>query len=169
MLVAHDSTHPSTTMDTLTLFCLVDKEPSSSAFPVSIATAKTIGELKDAIKAKKSPEFNDIAADKLTLWKVSIPSTEDEDESPIILGAQSDRNKLVHPTSKIAKYFQDGADGEHIHIIIQRPFTGNYCTSVCDPLSKIMCSDFFLSTMAKHFQHIVLLFMVNIIRYPAEH
>jgi hypothetical protein len=108
-------------MAALTLFCLVDGEPSSSAFPVSIATAKTIGELKKAIKTEKSPEFNDIAADKLTLWKVSISSTDDEDESPIILDELSDRKKLVRPTSEIAKVFSDGAAKEHIHIIVVRP------------------------------------------------
>ncbi|KAF9962757.1 hypothetical protein BGZ73_002633, partial [Actinomortierella ambigua] len=59
----------STTTTTLTLFCLVDGEATSNAFPVKVAPDDSIGSLKDAIKVKKTPEFDDIAADKLTLWR----------------------------------------------------------------------------------------------------
>ncbi|KAG0364616.1 hypothetical protein BGZ54_007329 [Gamsiella multidivaricata] len=73
-------------MATLKLFCLVDGEPSSGAFPVDIAAANTVGDLKDAIKIKMTPKFDDIATGELTLWRVSIPvSADDEEESPITL------------------------------------------------------------------------------------
>ncbi|KAG0006748.1 hypothetical protein BGZ65_004323 [Modicella reniformis] len=53
--------------NTLTLFCVVDGEPG--VFLVEITDNRTVTHLKDAIKIKKSPEFDDIAADKLILWK----------------------------------------------------------------------------------------------------
>jgi hypothetical protein len=53
------------------LFCLVQKE--TTPFPVVINRDETVGDLKDAIKAKKAPELDSWAADKLRLWKVEIP------------------------------------------------------------------------------------------------
>jgi len=50
------------TANHLTLFCLVDGEATSNAFPVSASTTTTVGEFKDLIKAKQSPDFDDIVA-----------------------------------------------------------------------------------------------------------
>ncbi|KAI8605438.1 hypothetical protein EDD21DRAFT_363568 [Dissophora ornata] len=50
-----------------TRFCLVDGEATSNAFPVLTSTAATVGELKKVIKAEKTPRFDDVAADELTL------------------------------------------------------------------------------------------------------
>ena len=36
------------------------------AFPVSVPSAETIGHLKDLIKTKQTPKFDDIAANQLT-------------------------------------------------------------------------------------------------------
>ncbi|KAG0239337.1 hypothetical protein BG011_003942, partial [Mortierella polycephala] len=63
--------------DTLTLFCLVDGESTSNAFAVEIESTKTISGLKDLIKAKKTPKFDDIAANELTLWQATIPEEEE--------------------------------------------------------------------------------------------
>ncbi|KAF9310238.1 hypothetical protein BG003_008776, partial [Podila horticola] len=56
-----------------TLFCLVDGEATSNAFPIEIMPTKTIGHLKDLIKVKKPNDFRDIDANNLTLWRVTIP------------------------------------------------------------------------------------------------
>jgi hypothetical protein len=40
-------------------------------FPVEIDQEKSVGALKDAIKDKKRPAFDDMPADRLDLWKVS--------------------------------------------------------------------------------------------------
>ncbi|KAF9968922.1 hypothetical protein BGZ73_009039, partial [Actinomortierella ambigua] len=55
----------------LTLFCLVDGESTSNAFSVKIPPSDSVDDLKELIENKKAPEFDDIAADKLTLWRVS--------------------------------------------------------------------------------------------------
>ncbi|KAG0350128.1 hypothetical protein BGX24_008247, partial [Mortierella sp. AD032] len=41
----------------LSLFCLVHGEATSNAFPVEIESTKTIGDLKELIKTKKTNDF----------------------------------------------------------------------------------------------------------------
>ncbi|KAG0195374.1 hypothetical protein BGX31_006341, partial [Mortierella sp. GBA43] len=69
-------------MNDLRLFCILEGE--STPFPVTIDSDKTVGDLKDAIKTKKSNYLASIDADQLTLWKVSI-QINDNDETPILL------------------------------------------------------------------------------------
>ena len=57
----------------LNLFCLVDGEGTSNAFIVRIESTKIIGDLKELIKTEKAPRFDDVAADELTLWRISMP------------------------------------------------------------------------------------------------
>ena len=56
--------------ETITLFCWVIDTPTKQIFPVEIARDKSWGTVKIAIKEMKEPEFNDIDADTLDLWKV---------------------------------------------------------------------------------------------------
>ncbi|KAG0036954.1 hypothetical protein BGZ82_003403 [Podila clonocystis] len=81
----------------LTLFRLTDGDPTSIAFPVSIPSTDTVGTLKKLFKTEKSPEFDDVAADKLTLWRISIPII-DNNESPILLDILTDKKKLLPRT-----------------------------------------------------------------------
>ncbi|KAG0198094.1 hypothetical protein BGX28_008426, partial [Mortierella sp. GBA30] len=91
------------THNLLTLFCLVDGETTSNAFSVKASSADTVDDLKGAIKIKKTPEFDDIATDKLTLWRVSIPDDyDDDDEQPILLDKVSEKKKLK-TTNKLSK------------------------------------------------------------------
>jgi hypothetical protein len=104
----------------LTLFCIVDGE--STSFPAVIDPTKTVGELKDEIKTKKAPEFDDIAADKLSLWKVEIPDDDDDEEIPILLNAVSTKDKKKLKASReLKKFFTEPPPKETIHIIVQRP------------------------------------------------
>lgn len=57
--------------DHLTLQCWVFSHASDRVFPVEIGKTKTVGALKDAIKDKRKPDFDHVAADSLMLWKVS--------------------------------------------------------------------------------------------------
>ncbi len=86
-------------MSTITLSCLVVGEnPYDNAFNVKVNKTEAVSELKDAIKEKKAPEFDNFATDKLKLWKVELL-----------------------PLSKISKHFTSQPADEHIHIIVQRP------------------------------------------------
>ncbi|KAF9369336.1 hypothetical protein CPC16_004588, partial [Podila verticillata] len=57
----------------LSLFCLVNGDSTSSAFPIKSSPDDSIGDLKKLIKAEKTNDFSDIDANKLTLWRVSLP------------------------------------------------------------------------------------------------
>ena len=114
-------TTTTTKATTTTLFCLVlGDNPTKHAFPVEVSENDTIGKLKELIKTKKAPEFDDIAADKLTLWQVDIPR-----EELITLGPDIDIQTLngveLSPLMKISKAFNFGDVEEKLHIITTRP------------------------------------------------
>ncbi|KAG0315368.1 hypothetical protein BG000_005218, partial [Podila horticola] len=104
----------------LSLFCLVDGEPTFNAFPVQIESNKTIGDLKKIIRAEKTIAFSDIDADQLTLWRVSVVITDDDEELPILLKSLNEKKKLG-PATRISKVFAEELPEETIHIIVQRP------------------------------------------------
>ncbi|KAF9948574.1 hypothetical protein BGZ65_007975 [Modicella reniformis] len=59
-------------MTTLILVCLLEGE--SISFEVEVPAIRTVSYLKKAVQAE-IPEFKDIAAHRLTLWRVEIPTT----------------------------------------------------------------------------------------------
>ena len=102
-----------------TLFCVVDGESTSNAFPVEIESTKSFGSLKDAIKAKKSNYFRDVDADRLTLWKASI-----DPNATIIKLDKLDENRLS-PLDDIVSVFPEQPAKGMIHIIVEPPSSGN--------------------------------------------
>ncbi|KAF9079916.1 hypothetical protein BGX23_002984, partial [Mortierella sp. AD031] len=106
------------TENRLNLFCLVDGEPQSKAFPVSTSTTATVGELKDLIKIKQSPDFDDIVANNLTLWRVSI--SDDNLSSAITADSLDDKTELNNPRTRLSKLFPESPD-DNTYIIVQRP------------------------------------------------
>ncbi|KAF9578388.1 hypothetical protein BGW38_005836 [Lunasporangiospora selenospora] len=80
-----------------------------------------IADLKDAIKARLSPQFDAIAAKDLILWRVSILLPDDEDEQSILLDKISEKKKL-QALSKLSKVFDTDLPEGTIHIVAQRPF-----------------------------------------------
>ncbi|KAI8349234.1 hypothetical protein B0O80DRAFT_165799 [Mortierella sp. GBAus27b] len=128
--------HNTLTDKQLTLFCLVEGEAMGNVFPVSTSSAAAVGELKDFIKTKKAPRFDDIAADELTLWKVCIAIPDDE-EILILLDRLNEKKKLG-PATRISKVFTEELPEETVHIVVQRPPRGTDVSSV--PLSgKCSC------------------------------
>ncbi|KAG0349895.1 hypothetical protein BG005_010571 [Podila minutissima] len=88
----------------MSLFCLVDGEAMSNAFSIKIPSSDTVDDLKDQIKTKKAPEFDDIAADKLALWRVSIKDDSDDD-IPSELDSVPEKRRLK-VTTKLSKAFE---------------------------------------------------------------
>ena len=90
------------TMDnnSLTLFCLVDGEATSNAFSIKIPSSGTVDDLKDLIKTKKVPEFDNIAADKLALWRVSIPVIAAYKHNPVLVST-IDSSTELDPTDDL--------------------------------------------------------------------
>ncbi|KAF9306176.1 hypothetical protein BG003_001088 [Podila horticola] len=102
----------------VTLFCIEDGD--STPFSVDIDPLKTVDHLKVAIKDKKTPRFDDIAADELTLWRVSIPLGPLKDRKQIILGKVESATEL-DPADDISDFFKETPAKRMIHIIVQRP------------------------------------------------
>ena len=101
----------------ITLLCLVKGNTTANAFPVHIEGSSLVGDLKDAIKAKKQNDFAGVDADKLKLWKVTIPGDRDYQLQNLIL---QDSDELL-AIRKISKYFEDSPPEEHIHVIVKLP------------------------------------------------
>ncbi|KAG0195610.1 hypothetical protein BGX28_001002 [Mortierella sp. GBA30] len=105
--------------DALLLNCLADGEKTT--FPVEIESTKTIGQLKKKIKEEKTPEFDDIAADRLTLWRVSIPIINGDKSSILLRNIVVDDKEELGPATRLSKVFTNKPPEETIHIIVQRP------------------------------------------------
>jgi hypothetical protein len=56
----------------VTLLCLVKGSTLANAFPVHIDSNQLVGDLKEAIKAKKQNDFAGVDADRFKLWNVMI-------------------------------------------------------------------------------------------------
>jgi len=103
----------------MNLFCLVDGE--SSPFSVKAAPDSTVDDLKNFIKIKKAPRFDDIAADELTLWHVSIPDSDDGFPTPL---DSFHEKKSLKATTKLSVVFTTELPEDSIHILVQRPAPG---------------------------------------------
>ncbi|KAF8920977.1 hypothetical protein BGZ58_004167 [Dissophora ornata] len=101
-----------------TLFCLVDGE--ANAFSVEIESTKTVDALKKLIKDEKAPRFDDVAADELTLWRVSIPVAPKNERKEISLVDVTSKEELDE-TDDISDVFAETPPKKTIHIIVQRP------------------------------------------------
>jgi len=118
----------------LDIFCVIEGETGS--FPVEIESTKTVGHLKDAIKANRSNYFDlmKIDAAQVTLWRVSIP---DDDKLPALLASFTEEQNLLNflsdklklrPTMKISSVFDAKLPEETIHVFVQLPQSGNACS-----------------------------------------
>ena len=115
--------HPFTMTEQLNLFCLVDGEPTSRAFPINASLADTVGNLKDHIKAKNAVDFSDVDANKLTLWKVSIPMNAAKKHDAVILDSLDSKEELF-PSDELSDIFGKTPPKGTAHIIVQRPPPG---------------------------------------------
>ncbi|KAI1315836.1 hypothetical protein EDD11_000271 [Mortierella claussenii] len=104
----------------LNLFCLVDGESIMNAFKVEIEKTKKVSALKELIKTKKSSDFNDIDADKLSLWQVLIPEGASEGQKGNVFGGLTEENKLSRLQSLLLLFPQGAAEG-FIHIVVKPP------------------------------------------------
>ena len=108
------------------LRCLVYGESMENIFRVRIGEEGEVSDLKDAIKEKKHPQFEDIPAKNLTLWRVSVPLDDNVDVALAGLelkDSDEKRIKKLRPSDEISGAFLD-LDKKHIHVIIQPPVTG---------------------------------------------
>ena len=100
----------------LTLFCCL--VGSNTPFSVRISSSLTVDELKEMIKEKKPNDLKEIDADKLSLFKVSIP---DEDDLAQKLEDAVKASKPLRSTKKLSKLFSDEPPEETVHIAVKLP------------------------------------------------
>jgi Crinkler effector protein N-terminal domain len=101
------------------LFCVVVNE--NSPFPVEIQSDATVGALKKAIKLEKQPEFDDFAADRLTLFKIAVPAANKDER--LAAFATNLPSTQMDPLYGLNEYFSDTPPGHMIHILVQTPGT----------------------------------------------
>ena len=106
----------------LKLFCYVLGEGCNNTFVVNIKEDETVADLKKAIKEKKSPKFNDILADSLTLWKASVPYSLNLKKEVEALNLVDDDS--LQRLRILSDIFSSGLDRSHVHIIVDRPRSG---------------------------------------------
>ncbi|KAG0031211.1 hypothetical protein BGZ82_007073 [Podila clonocystis] len=132
----------STPVADITLCCVFDGESSSNSFQVSLPLTADVGDLKDAIKDKNSPEFDFKAAHRLILWKVLIPlpqdynddddieeEVEEEEEEEEEGGPRvcldeipkKERKLLERASRKVSIVFGSHPDDNTIHVVVKRP------------------------------------------------
>ncbi|KAF7720361.1 hypothetical protein EC973_000418, partial [Apophysomyces ossiformis] len=80
----------------------------------------TVHNLNKVIKAEKSPEFDDIDADDLTLWRVEIPCFPANRDTTVLLDSVHIKEQL-DPISEIADVFKERLAKRTIHIMVQQP------------------------------------------------
>ena len=106
----------------LKLFCYVLGEGCNNTFAVNIKEDETIGDLREAIKEEKRPKFDDILADSLTLWKASVPYSLNLKKEVEALNLVDDDS--LHPPDILSEIFSSGLKSNSVHIIIDRPHSG---------------------------------------------
>ncbi|KAF9945565.1 hypothetical protein BGZ72_001215 [Mortierella alpina] len=97
-----------------------DGETLSRAFSVKISADETVDEFKELIKAKKSPRFDDVAADELTLWKFNLPIVPENNHKPIVLNEIDSKAELL-PINDLYDVFEEKPLRNTIRILVQRP------------------------------------------------
>ena len=99
------------------LFCLLKGNTPAvkHAFEVVIEADKSVSALKEVIKAKKAPRFDDIPADELKLWKVEIPDDRDSELADPAL------NDELLATRDVEDYWTEKPPKRHIHVIVEPP------------------------------------------------
>ncbi|KAK2459364.1 hypothetical protein APHAL10511_008622, partial [Amanita phalloides] len=97
----------------LSINCIVLGDDPKEGFTVEIAKNKNVSVLKDLIKEKKKPHFDNVAASKLILSQVSLPMDDNFEE----------RIKNTHQLNSLASLAQlfPHVERDHIHIVVQGP------------------------------------------------
>jgi Crinkler effector protein N-terminal domain len=97
------------------LFCWIFGDEKS--FPVKISPDETVGDLKEAIVAKKPNRLQGIDADSLRLWKKEISDEEKDGLQLSDLNVNDELNEM----HKVGYYFGYTPPEMKIHIVVRTP------------------------------------------------
>ncbi|KAG9319157.1 hypothetical protein KVV02_007585 [Mortierella alpina] len=105
----------------ITLFCIIDGQPSSSAFCIKISNGFTVDDLKTSIKTKQSQLafFKNIEAINLRLWRVLIDEASHCDKVVQLSSVSGIEKKLLMSTDRLSAIFPKPPSEGYIHIVIE--------------------------------------------------
>jgi hypothetical protein len=93
-------------------------------YPVAGEATSQVDGLKKVFKTEKAPRFDDVAANELILWRVSILVVPANKHKPIVLNEVESPTEL-DPTDDVSDVFPFAPPKKTIHVIVQRPPSGN--------------------------------------------
>jgi len=100
-----------------------DTTPFSVEINEAHSEAHSVGKLKQEIKKTKAPDFNDVATDNPTLYKINVDIS-DDNKNTMHDVSQPDfvfNPKLeVNPTLKISKYFEQDSE-KNVNTLVESP------------------------------------------------
>ncbi|POG61897.1 hypothetical protein GLOIN_2v1700674 [Rhizophagus irregularis DAOM 181602=DAOM 197198] len=103
------------------IFCLVQGDAIKNSFPIDTRNYATFGHLRTAIKDAKQNAFVGIDADRLTLWKVDIIQTKENQEVIV----KEHKGVELHSFESVGSYFQETPTSTNISIIVEPPPPAN--------------------------------------------
>ncbi|KAF9533329.1 hypothetical protein EC957_002245, partial [Mortierella hygrophila] len=102
----------------LSLRCLVDGDRISKSFELATPSTETFGQFRSTIHLSKPIWFKDLEAEDLTLWKVTIPITKDNTDTPILLkNIPCNYKGKLGPIDDVYEWFPEVPRKKTIHII----------------------------------------------------
>jgi Crinkler effector protein N-terminal domain len=124
---AASSPTPSSVYRNLRINCITHGDDDSHVFTTEIDPTHNVSALKKAIKEDEKRAFQDVDADTLRIFKVSLPMDDVLDATLQSLQLRHDPPNGVHhlstPTKPLKGIFADARD-EYIHVVVQRPTAG---------------------------------------------
>ncbi|GES77802.1 hypothetical protein GLOIN_2v1805244 [Rhizophagus clarus] len=99
------------------IFCLVQSDAIENSFPIDTRNYATFEHLKTAIKDAKQNAFVGIDADRLTLWRVNIIQTKENQEVIV----KEHKGVKLHSFESVGSYFQETPTNTNIRIIVELP------------------------------------------------
>ncbi|GES74835.1 hypothetical protein GLOIN_2v1805244 [Rhizophagus clarus] len=99
------------------IFCLVQGDAIKNSFPIDTRNYTTFGHLRTAIKDAKQNAFVGIDADRLTLWRVDIIQTKENQEVIV----KEHKGVELHSFESVESYFQETPTSTNIRIIVELP------------------------------------------------
>ncbi|KAF8422596.1 hypothetical protein L210DRAFT_3571233 [Boletus edulis BED1] len=113
------ATEPRVAILDMTFNCWVRGQGLNNVFPVEISSTALVGYLKETIKSKTLPNFHDVAAHALALYKVSIPFDDriEETAKDLILCHEN----LLQPWETTSHYFPEAPPHRHLHLVVEAP------------------------------------------------
>ena len=91
----------------------------SNVFIVKIDEDETVADLREAIKEELG---SDVPAKSLSLWKVSVQYNKNLQKDVEALGLVN--GDSLQPLGILSDIFSSGLEKNHVHIIVNRPHSG---------------------------------------------